>query len=208
MNTKSYIQASSEVKVLSNILSNLSGDNVRFLAGGTQNPGDHDGQHCNSYRWPYGPVALISPFNYPVEIPGGQLIGALVMGNKVLHKSDSKTAPVMEEFIRMLIYCGMPPEDVNFIHVQDSLFDKIYDMCDIRMTQFTGSTKVAEYLSTLTHGRIKIEDAGFDWKIMGPDVTNVDYAAWISDIDANSYSGQKCSCQSICFAHSNWYIYI
>ena len=189
-------------------MSNLSGDNVRFLAGGTQNPGDHDGQRCNSYRWPYGPVALISPFNFPIEIPGGQLIGALVMGNKVLYKSNTKSAPVMEEFIRMLIYCGMPPEDLNLIHIQGSLFDNIYDMCDIRMTQFTGSSRMAEHLATITHGKVKIEDAGFDWKILGPDVTNVDYVAWVCDNDAYNLSGQKCSAQSLCLAHTNWYIYI
>ena len=43
-----------------------------FLADGTRSfavPGDHDGQTSRGYRWPYGPVALITPFNFPVEIP-------------------------------------------------------------------------------------------------------------------------------------------
>jgi 1-pyrroline-5-carboxylate dehydrogenase len=33
------------------------------------------------------------------------------------------------------------------------------------MTQFTGSSKVAEILAKDLHGRIKLEDAGFDWKV-------------------------------------------
>lgn len=53
----------------------------------------------------------------------------------------------MEEFIRLLIYCGMPATDVDLIHVRGSVFEKIYDLVDIRMTQFTGSSLIAEKLS-------------------------------------------------------------
>ena len=41
------------------------------------------------------------------------------------------------------------------------------------MTQFTGSKRVAELLARDLHGRVKLEDAGFDWKILGPDVDQV-----------------------------------
>ena len=36
---------------------------------GLQEPGDHTGQLTTGYRWPYGPVAVIAPFNFPLEIP-------------------------------------------------------------------------------------------------------------------------------------------
>ena len=39
---------------------------------------------------------------------------------------------------------------------------------------------------------------------MGPDVSNIDYVAWVSDQDAYAASGQKCSAQSIVFVHENW----
>ncbi len=94
---------------------------------------------------------------------------------------------------------------------------------------------MAEALATLLRGKIKIEDAGFDWKvqsrpayqppflplllaptpnptfnktkqiqILGPDVQEFEYVAWTADQDAYAYSGQKCSAQSIVFAHENW----
>ena len=49
-----------------------------------------------------------------------------------------------------------------------------------------------------------LEDAGFDWKLLGPDVSDVDYVAWQSDQDAYACSGQKCSAQSMLFMHENW----
>jgi len=50
-----------------------------------------------------------------------------------------------------------------------------------RMTLFTGSSQVAEILSRDLHGKIKIEDAGYNWKILGPDVSHVDFIAYTAD---------------------------
>ena len=49
-----------------------------------------------------------------------------------------------------------------------------------------------------------LEDAGFDWKVLGPDVSELDYVARQCDQDAYACSGQKCSAQSILFMHENW----
>lgn len=38
-------------------------------------------------------------------------------------------------------------------------------------------------------GKVKIEDAGFDWKILGPDVSEFDYVASQCDQDAYAFSG-------------------
>ncbi|RHY62951.1 hypothetical protein DYB34_004036 [Aphanomyces astaci] len=148
---KSYIQAKNEVVVTRKFLENFSGDQVRFLARSFGVPGDHLGQMSTGHRWPYGPVALITPFNFPFEIPILQLLGALYMGNRVTLKLDSKVAVVMYEALRMFHACGMPLTD-----------------------------------------------------ILGPDVSDVDYVAWVSDQDAYACSGQKCSAQSILFYHKNW----
>jgi 1-pyrroline-5-carboxylate dehydrogenase len=89
------------------------------------------------------------------------------------------------------------------------------------------SQAVAEKLAKDLSGRIKLEDAGFDWKVLGPDVRDFDYVAWTSDQvcvsalddacsshantlfvgsiqDAYACSGQKCSAQSVLFMHKNW----
>jgi 1-pyrroline-5-carboxylate dehydrogenase len=52
--------------------------------------------------------------------------------------------------------------------------------------------------------QVFLEDAGYDWKLLGPDVSDVDYVAWQADQDAYACSGQKCSAQSLMIMHSNW----
>ncbi|RDX96640.1 Delta-1-pyrroline-5-carboxylate dehydrogenase 12A1, mitochondrial, partial [Mucuna pruriens] len=147
---------------------------VRFLARSFAVTGNHLGQQSHGFRWPYGPVTIITPFNFPLEIPVLQLMGALYMGNKPVLKVDSKT------------------------------MNKLLPEANPRMTLFTGSSRVAEKLVVDLKGRVKLKDAGFDWKILGPDVHQEDYIAWVCDQDAYACSGQKCSAQSLLFMHENW----
>ncbi|KAL0583842.1 hypothetical protein ABG067_006286 [Albugo candida] len=201
---KSYMQAETEVIVTEKFFENFGGDQVRFLAKSFGAPGNHVGQTSVGYRWPYGPVALITPFNFPFEIPLLQLMGALYMGNKVLIKVDSKVSIVMQEALRMLHACGLPPRDVDLIHSNGQVMNAVLTAAKPRNTLFTGSSAVAEKLALDMVGRIKLEDAGFDWKILGPDVHEQEYVAWTCDQDAYACSGQKCSAQSILFMHQNW----
>lgn len=61
------------------------------------------------------------------------------------------------------------------------VMEKIILEAPVRSTQFTGSNKIAHRLSELTAGKVKIEDAGFDWKILGPDPHDVDMVAYVND---------------------------
>ncbi|KAL3639622.1 hypothetical protein CASFOL_017529 [Castilleja foliolosa] len=201
---KSYQQAFAEVYVTQKFLENFCGDQVRFLARSFAVPGNHLGQQSHGFRWPYGPVTIITPFNFPLEIPLLQLMGALYMGNKPLLKVDSKVSMVMEQMLRLLHECGLPLTDVDFINSDGKTMNKLLLQAKPRMTLFTGSSKIAEKLAVDLNGRIKLEDAGFDWKILGPDVHEEDYVAWVCDQDAYACSGQKCSAQSLLFMHENW----
>ncbi|MBI5005129.1 MAG: aldehyde dehydrogenase family protein [Candidatus Lloydbacteria bacterium] len=206
---KSYAQAYGEVAVTRDALYNLSGDGVRFCGEWKGVPGDRLGQRAEEHRFPHGPVVIIAPFNFPLEIPALQLAGALAMGNKVLIKGASAADVVIEQFIRMLLSCGMPKNDVALIHCDGITMEEIIKETRPAMTQFTGSSKVAQRLTFLTRGKIKIEDSGFNWKILGPDCPYHDhhlleYVAWQCDQDAYAASGQKCSAQSLLFMHANW----
>ena len=201
-------QSFGEVLVTRVFLENLAGDGVRFLARGFSNPGNHDGQESRGYRWPYGAVVIIAPFNFPLEIPALQLLGALAMGNRPLVKPETKVSVVFEQFVRLLIHAGLPMTDLDMIHCRGTLMGELIETAkdDIRLVQFTGSSGVAEHLADVMNGAVRIEDAGFDWKVIGPDYDPawLDYVAWQCDEDAYNAAGQKCSAQSIILSHDNW----
>lgn len=205
---KSWQQCLNEVIVTRIFLHNFSGDGVRFLGRGFSNPGDHQGQESRGYRWPFGPVVIVAPFNFPLEIPALQALGALFMGNRPLVKVDSKVSVVFEQFLRLLIHCGLPSTDIDMIHCRGGrMGDLIESAADqIRLVQVTGSSAVSESVSASVNGRVRIEDAGFDWKIVGPDYDErwLNHVAWQSDEDAYNAAGQKCSAQSLLFVHQRW----
>ncbi|HET6630085.1 MAG TPA: aldehyde dehydrogenase family protein [Woeseiaceae bacterium] len=205
---KSWQQCQGEVLVTRIFLENFAGDGVRFLARGFSNPGDHRGQESRGYRWPFGPVAVIAPFNFPLEIPALQVLGALFMGNKPLVKVDSKVSAVFEQFVRLLIQAGLPADNLDLIHCSGREMGGLLEAAkdDLRLVQFTGSAAVAEKIAAQFRGAVRLEDAGFDWKIIGPDYAPewLEYVAWQCDEDAYNASGQKCSAQSILFVHRNW----
>ena len=191
---KSRAQALGEVQVTRKFFENFGGDNVRFLSKSFTAPGDYTGQRTEGLRWPFGPVALITPFNFPLEIPALQLMGALYMGNKPVLKVDSKVSIVMSEFLKLLNHCGMPLDDVLFVNCDGATMHSLLMKAKPQNTLFTGSQAVAELLAKDLNGKVKLEDAGFDWKIMGPDVPSsqeVNYIAWKADQDAYAFSGQK-----------------
>lgn len=203
---KSVIETHKEYLVTRQGVENFCGDNPRFALKGFVVAGDREGQESVGYRFPYGPTAIISPFNFPMEIPVLQFIGAAIAGNKTLLKTDIRTAPVMEAFTRLLEFCGMPKESIILANFDRDDSSELFKACEniLRLVQFTGSSAVAEHLVKQFHGKVRIEDSGFNWKILGHDVSNVDYV--VSQIDQDSFatSGQKCSCQRIMFVHENW----
>jgi 1-pyrroline-5-carboxylate dehydrogenase len=130
-------------------------------------------------------VGVITPFNFPIEIPVLQMMGALYMGNKPLVKGDSRTSIVLEQWIRMLHHCGMPKEDLDFIHADGPVMEKILKQADAKMTLFTGSSRIGEHLVKSLKGKVRLEDGGYDWKILGPDVPkrqeDIDFVAYTCD---------------------------
>ena len=203
---KTYEEAEKEINVSRKFLENFSGDQVRFLAKGFNTPGDHFGQICNSYRFPYGSVSVISPFNFPLEIPLLQVMGALFMGNKPILKVDSKVSIVMDTVLKIMHKNGLPKNDIDFIHCNGYIMENLLLDSNVNMTQFTGSSKIANRLSKKLYGKIKIEGGGFDWKIIGPLNATMDRKNIykIASDDAYTFSGQKCSAQSILFIHKSW----
>ena len=57
--------------------------------------------------------------------------------------------------------------------------------------RFTGSNKIAKHLCVLTEGKIRIEDAGFNWKILGRDVGDEDFVAFTCDQVGIFFSVEK-----------------
>ena len=181
---KSWAQCTGEPTTTRKWMENYSTDQVRYLARSFGIPGDHAGQTSTGVRMPFGGVSVITPFNFPLEIPALQSLASVYMGNKCTVKVDERVQIVYEQFLRMCLACGLPPRALDLIYCAGPVCNELLVNGDAKMTLFTGSQHVAEKLTLDLRGRVKLEDAGFDWKILGPDVADEAYVTWQADQDA------------------------
>lgn len=213
---KERSQAIGEIAITQKFLSNFSADGVRNqLARGFTTPGDKGCDQILNYRWPYGEVAVICPFNFPLEIPVLQLMGALYMGNRPTLHVDPRVVVVMERFLRDLHEVGgLDKRKVNLLNGYPQIINNFLKRHQPEMTCFTGSSEVADKLTKDLNGKIKIEDAGFNWKIVDKPMNQINAANSMRivvdkivknlDKDAFDNAGQKCSAQSLVFLHKDW----
>jgi len=201
---KSMAQCTGEPTVVRKFMENYACDNVRFLGRSFRVPGDYQNQSTGGIRMPFGGVSVITPFNFPLEIPALQGLGAIFMGNRPTVKVDEKVQHVFEQYLRLLHFVGLPMDDCDMIYCRGPVMNDLVVRGNSRMCLFTGSQHIADKLTQDLNGRVKLEDAGFDWKIMGPDPDEVPYNVWQCDQDAYAFTGQKCSAQSMLFVHENW----
>uniref|UniRef100_A0A0G4GJF6 Aldehyde dehydrogenase domain-containing protein n=1 Tax=Chromera velia CCMP2878 TaxID=1169474 RepID=A0A0G4GJF6_9ALVE len=131
-------------------------------------------------------------------------MGAAMVGNKTTVKCQAAVGLPIEQFMRLLHACGLPKDDIDLISCRGPAMESLIRRAQPRMLQFTGSSQVSEQLNEVVKGRIRCEDSGYDWKVLGPDVSDIEYVAWQCDQDAYANAGQKCSAQSMLVAHSNW----
>lgn len=77
----------------------------------------------------------------------------------------------MEHFLRLLEHCGAYTDSFDMVHCQGSDMEKILlnNKDIIRQVHFTGSSRIANHISSIMDGKVRFEDSGFNWKLIGPD---------------------------------------
>lgn len=66
-------------------------------------------------RAPVGVVGLVGPWNYPIAIPGSQIVFALMAGNAVVAKPASATPLVLLRLVELLREAGVPYDLVHVV---------------------------------------------------------------------------------------------
>jgi aldehyde dehydrogenase (NAD+) len=112
-------------------------------------PSDIPGKESRVYRMPAGVIAVISPWNFPMQLSNRSVAPALAAGNAVVLKPASDT-PVTGGLLLAKIYeeAGLPPGLLSvLVGSGGDLGDAIAEHPIPRVISFTGSTAVGESLT-------------------------------------------------------------
>src|SRR5207253_3246619 len=78
-------------------------------------PSELPNKMCLTVRMPIGPAGLITPWNFPMAIPGWKGGAALIAGCSFVLKPSSLTPLCAAKFIEVLDEAGFPPGVVNMV---------------------------------------------------------------------------------------------
>ncbi|MEE9320463.1 MAG: bifunctional proline dehydrogenase/L-glutamate gamma-semialdehyde dehydrogenase PutA [Granulosicoccus sp.] len=99
---------------------------------------------CSEKTRPYGVIACISPWNFPLAIFTGQIAGALAAGNVVLAKPAEQTPLIAYLAIQLLHKAGVPKDTLQYLPgAGETVGVKLTQNTHIDGVCFTGSTAVA-----------------------------------------------------------------
>lgn len=79
----------------------------RRLSGETV-PSELPYKDCKSIRVPIGTFALITPWNFPIAIPGWKIFPCLISGNTAVFKPSSYTAVCVTKLVEIFDKAGLP----------------------------------------------------------------------------------------------------
>lgn len=157
----------------------------------------------NRYHYqPLGIVVVISPWNFPLAIPTGMTVAALVAGNCTLLKPAETSCVIAAKLAEILVEAGMPKGVFQYIPGKGSTVGAyLVKHPNVNMITFTGSQEVgcriyadaAILQPGQKHLKRVVAEMGGKNAIVVDESADLDQAVQGVVYSAFGYSGQKCS---------------
>lgn len=172
---------------------------LSYTLGGQTIPHDLPGNLLYTVRQPLGVVGLITPWNFPIAIPGWKLAPALVSGNCVVLKPASQAPAMALELAKALHEAGLPKGVLNVV-VGDGrpVGGELAGNAGVTALSFTGSHKVGSQIYQQLASRMaraQMEMGGKNPTIVLADA-DLDLAATLVVRAGYGLTGQACTATS------------
>ena len=155
-------------------------------------------------RWfPSGPVAAITPFNFPLNLVAHKLAPAMAVGCPVVLKPAPQTPFTALKLARLIVDVGLPAGALSVLPMSNDVAARLVEDDRLKVLSFTGSAKVGwELKAKAGKKRILLELGGNAAVIVEPDADVV--AASARCVTGGfGYSGQSCISVQRIFVHAS-----
>jgi acyl-CoA reductase-like NAD-dependent aldehyde dehydrogenase len=194
---KTLAESRGEVQRAINVVEFFAGE-ARRITGETI-PSELPNNFCYTVKQPVGPVAIITPWNFPIAIPIWKMAPALVSGNTVVFKPASLTPMTAALIVEIFAESGLPPGVLNLVFGGGrEVGDTIVRHPAIQAVSFTGSNDVgvALYQAAAARGiKCQCEMGGKNPIVVLGDA-DLDLAVESTVQGAFGSTGQRCTATS------------
>lgn len=164
-----------------------------------------EGRHAITRRFPIGPIAAISPFNFPLNLVAHKVAPALAAGCPVVLKPASQTPSAAIMLGELIVAAGWPAAAISVLPMQSRDADQLIEDDRLAMLSFTGSPAVGWQLRTRAgRKRVTLELGGNAGVIVHNDA-NVADAAQRCVAGGFNYAGQSCISVQRILVHQDIY---
>jgi acyl-CoA reductase-like NAD-dependent aldehyde dehydrogenase len=151
-----------------------------------------EGREAHVRRVPLGPVAGISPFNFPLNLVAHKVAPALAAGNPIIIRPASQTPISALQLAAAALEAGWPAEAISVVPSRTADATPLIEDPRIKLLTFTGSPGVGwELKRRAGRKRVTLELGGNAAVIVHADA-DVEYAAERVAWGGFSYAGQSC----------------
>ncbi|RMG57112.1 MAG: aldehyde dehydrogenase family protein [Bacteroidetes bacterium] len=150
------------------------------------------GRTAFTRRVPVGPVAAISPFNFPLNLALHKLAPALAVGNSILLKPSPYAPLTALALAGLLADTDLPAGAVQVILAKNAVAEAMVRDPRLRMLSFTGSPAVGWHLKELSGRKRVALELGGNAAVLIDDDTDLPAAARRVAVGAYLYAGQIC----------------
>jgi len=108
-----------------------------------------EGRLCLFERVPRGPIAAISPFNFPINLVAHKLSPALAVGAPTVLKPAQQSPLTAHALGEWLLEQGMPGHLLSVLHMMPNVAEKLVTDERMAVLSFTGSDSVGFRLKSI-----------------------------------------------------------
>jgi glyceraldehyde-3-phosphate dehydrogenase (NADP+) len=143
-------------------------------------------------RFPIGPIAGISPFNFPLNLALHKIAPAIAAGNTIVLKPPSRDPLTMLTFAEIVDAAGVPKGAVSIMPMDRAVGDALVEDPRFKLLSFTGSPDVGWQMKRRAGMKKVVLELGGNAGVIVDTDSDLDFAVNRIKVGAFAYAGQVC----------------
>src|SRR3954469_24874275 len=197
---KPIAESYDEVDELVAMLRGAAEDGIRIE--GSIPPSSGEGKRVLLMRRPLGPIAVVTPWNWPYTMPAEIVAPALACGNTVVWTPAPSTAVCSGLLAECIAEADLPPGVFNFVTGPGPVVgDELVGHPDVAGVGFIGSTQTGLAIARRAAGKALLLEMGGNGPLVVMDDADVEAAVDAAVMACFLCAGQSCTAGELLLVH-------
>jgi acyl-CoA reductase-like NAD-dependent aldehyde dehydrogenase len=160
------------------------------------------GRFAVTRRFPLGPIAAISPFNFPFNLSAHKVAPAIAAGNPIVLKPASRTPLSALALAMVLDQAGLPSGALSVLPMERATGDRLVTDDRFKLLTFTGSSAAGWAMKARAGRKRVLLELGGNAGVIVDETADIEHAVRRVAVGGFAYSGQSCISVQRVYVHA------